>query len=151
MRNLLYFVGAIVLASAVACGGDDTPTNPSATPDTGLSNITTLQITDVVVGTGAEATSGRSVSVYYMGWLYSQSAAGNRGQQFDSNRGGQLLTFTLGTGRVIAGWDQGLVGMKVGGRRTLVIPPSLAYGSGGNPPIPGNATLVFDVELVEVR
>ena len=151
MRNISYLLCAVVLMAAVACGGDDTPTTPSATPETGLSNITTLQITDVRVGTGAEATAGRTVSVDYTGWLYSQSAAGNRGRQFDTSRGRQPISFALGTGRVIAGWDQGLQGMKVGGQRTLVIPPSLAYGSQGNPDIPANATLVFDVELVEVR
>ena len=104
------------------------------------------------VGDGAEATSGRPVTVHYTGWLYSQSAPGNRGSKFDSSRDrNQPFPFTLGVGQVIRGWDQGVAGMKVGGQRTLVIPPGLAYGSQGSGQIPPNATLVFDVELLDVR
>ena len=151
MKYFLYLLSVVVLTASIACG-EDTPTAPSATPETGLSNITTLQITDVKVGDGAEATSGRSVTVHYTGWLYSQSAPGNRGSKFDSSRDrNQPFPFTLGVGQVIRGWDQGVAGMKVGGQRTLVIPPGLAYGSQGSGQIPPNATLVFDVELLDVR
>jgi FKBP-type peptidyl-prolyl cis-trans isomerase len=153
MKYFLYLLTVVAVTASIACG-EDTPTAPSATPETGLSNITTLQITDVKVGDGAEATSGRSVTVHYTGWLYSQSAAGNRGSKFDSSRDrNQPFPFTLGVGQVIRGWDQGVAGMKVGGQRTLVIPPGLAYGSQGSSggQIPPNATLVFDVELLDVR
>lgn len=145
-----------LLGAAIACGGgsDNSPSGngTSSGGDTGASNITTLQVTDVKVGAGAEATPGKTVSVHYTGWLYSESAADHHGRQFDSSRGGQPFSFALGAGSVIKGWDQGVAGMKVGGQRTLVIPPSLAYGSAGYPgSIPGNATLVFDVELLNVQ
>lgn len=147
-RALTCFCVAGLLSVSLACGSNDN--SPSG--ETGASNITTLQITDVTVGTGAEATSGKSVTVHYTGWLYSESAANHHGSQFDSSRGGTPFTFTLGAGGVIKGWDQGIVGMKVGGQRTLIIPPGLGYGSAGYPPrIPGNATLVFDVELLSVQ
>jgi FKBP-type peptidyl-prolyl cis-trans isomerase FkpA len=90
--------------------------------------------------------------VNYTGWLYDPGQAENKGRQFDSSVGRQPFAFRLGAGGVIRGWDQGLVGMRVGGQRRLVIPPELGYGAGGNPPaIPSNATLVFDVELLDVQ
>lgn len=100
-----------------------------------------------------EATNGRLVTVHYTGWLYNQTAPGNKGTKFDSSRDrGTPFSFTLGAGQVIRGWDQGVLGMKVGEQKTLVIPPELGYGSAGFPPvIPPNATLVFDVELLSVR
>jgi FKBP-type peptidyl-prolyl cis-trans isomerase len=149
-RRSFGFIAVLALVGAAsACGGGD---NAPSGNETGASNITTLQITDVKVGSGAEATAGKTVSVHYTGWLYSESAADHHGSQFDSSRGGQPLSFVLGAGSVIKGWDQGIAGMKVGGQRTLVIPPSLAYGSAGYPgAIPGNATLVFDVELLNVQ
>lgn len=106
-----------------------------------------LIVKDVVVGTGAEAKDGDLVSVEYTGKFAN-------GKVFDStdSHGGQPLPFTLGTGQVIPGWDQGVLGMKVGGERTLVIPPALGYGANGFPPvIPANATLYFDVKLVGVQ
>ena len=111
-----------------------------------------LQITDTKAGTGAEATSGLTVSVHYTGWLYSQTAADHRGSKFDSSVDRrEPFEFLLGVGQVIKGWDQGVAGMKVGGQRTLIIPPSLGYGSSGaGRVIPPNATLVFDVELLGV-
>jgi FKBP-type peptidyl-prolyl cis-trans isomerase FkpA len=139
------FLAVTAIATLTACSSSNT----SPTPTTG---VTTLQVVDTRVGTGAEATNGRTLTVHYTGWLYNQNAPGNKGSQFDSSVGGQPFQFVLGAGRVIRGWDQGLVGMRVGGLRTLTIPPSLAYGSAGSPPsIPGNASLVFDVELMNVQ
>jgi FKBP-type peptidyl-prolyl cis-trans isomerase FkpA len=105
-----------------------------------------LEITDTQLGTGAEATAGKNVSVHYTGRL-------TNGSKFDSSLDrGRPFTFKLGAGMVIQGWDQGVAGMKVGGKRTLTIPPELGYGAGGFPPvIPPNSTLVFDVELLDVR
>lgn len=104
-----------------------------------------LEKIDVVVGTGAEAKSGSAVSVHYVGKL-------ENGTVFDSSRErGQPFTFIIGQGKVIRGWEQGVVGMKVGGTRKLVIPPHLGYGESGSPPnIPGNATLFFEIELLHV-
>jgi FKBP-type peptidyl-prolyl cis-trans isomerase len=118
-----------------------------------MDNITSLQITDSKVGTGAEAKSGRQVTVHYTGWLYDQSTADHKGKKFDSSRDrGEPFTFRLGAGEVIRGWDEGVAGMKVGGRRTLTIPPDYGYGArGAGGVIPPNATLVFDVELLDVK
>ncbi|MCY0913377.1 FKBP-type peptidyl-prolyl cis-trans isomerase [Massilia antarctica] len=113
-----------------------------------------LVATDTKVGTGAEATAGSKVFVHYTGWLYKPMATRQRGRQFDSSLSrGAPLEFVLGTGRVIKGWDQGVMGMKVGGKRTLVIPSYLAYGKRGAPGggIPPDADLIFDVELVNVK
>jgi FKBP-type peptidyl-prolyl cis-trans isomerase FkpA len=133
----------IALVAASCGGGDD---SPPAAPSV---NVQYSQ-TDVRVGTGAEATAGRRVTVNYTGWLYSTSAPENKGQQFDSSVGAAPLAFTLGVGQVIRGWDQGVVGMRVGGQRRLVIPPALGYGANGTGPIPPNATLIFDIELLSV-
>ena len=108
-------------------------------------------MTDLTVGTGATATAGHSVSVNYTGWLYDATKPDNKGTQFDSSIGRGPFSFLLGAGQVIAGWDQGVAGMKVGGSRRLIIPPSLGYGASGTGPIPGNATLVFDVTLLGVQ
>ena len=111
-----------------------------------------LLMTDVVIGTGAEATAGQRVSVHYTGWLFDPAAANNRGKKFDSSKDrGDPFRFQLGAGQVIAGWDQGVQGMQVGGTRVLQIPPELGYGArGAGGAIPPNATLVFEVELLEV-
>ena len=108
-----------------------------------------LQYTDSKVGDGAAATAGHKVSVHYTGWLYNN---GQKGAKFDSSLDrGQPFVFTLGAQQVIKGWDEGVAGMKVGGKRTLVIPPELGYGSrGAGGVIPPNATLTFDVELLKV-
>ena len=118
-----------------------------------MDNITSLQITDSKVGTGAEAKSGRQVTVHYTGWLYDAKAADKHGKKFDSSKDhGEPFSFKLGGGQVIRGWDQGVAGMKVGGTRTLVIPSELGYGQrGAGGAIPPNATLLFDVELLEVK
>ncbi len=108
---------------------------------------------DHKIGTGEEATPGMTVSVHYTGWLFDETAPDNKGKKFDSSRDrGSPFSFPLGAGRVIAGWDQGVAGMKVGGQRTLTIPPELGYGQrGAGGVIPPGATLVFDVELLGVH
>jgi FKBP-type peptidyl-prolyl cis-trans isomerase FkpA len=108
-----------------------------------------LKYVDIKVGTGAEAIKGMKVSVHYTGWLY---VNGKRGTKFDSSVDrGQPFSFNLGAGQVIQGWDEGVAGMKVGGKRELFIPPNLGYGAAGAPgAIPPNATLDFEVELLKV-
>ena len=142
MLRLSRFALALLLsATTAACGGgnNDTPTSPSANVPFGT--------VDITVGTGAEATTGRLATVAYAGWLYSATASQNKGSQFDSG----VFTFTVGTG-VIQGFSRGVTGMRVGGQRRVVIPPDLGYGSAGAPPsIPGNATLVFDIELRAIQ
>jgi len=135
----LRFRQTLVLAGLIAgfgCGGGNDVTAPS-------SGVTQLQVTDITVGTGATATAGSRANVDYAVWLYDAAAAENKGTLVDSGS----FAFVLGTGSVIAGFDQGVTGMRVGGRRRLVIPPNLAYGSQGSGPIPPNATLVFEVQL----
>lgn len=133
---------ALLFAASVtasACGGDSsTPTAPSA-------NVP-FSTVDVRVGTGTQATTGSRVTVNYAGYLYSATAAENKGTRFDAG----TLPFTVGTG-VIAGFSQGVVGMRVGGLRRVIIPPSLGYGSQANGSIPANSTLVFDIELTTVQ
>jgi FKBP-type peptidyl-prolyl cis-trans isomerase FkpA len=109
--------------------------------------------TDIVVGKGAEAMPGSKVFVHYTGWLYKPMAPRQRGRQFDSSISrGEPLEFVLGAGRVIKGWDQGIKGMRVGGKRTLIIPSHLAYGSRGAGTMIGpGADLIFDVQLVDVK
>jgi FKBP-type peptidyl-prolyl cis-trans isomerase len=117
------------------------------------SNITELVKQDEQVGSGAEAVAGRPVEVHYTGWLWDESKGDHKGQKFDSSRDrNEPFEFRLGGGQVIRGWDEGVVGMKVGGKRTLTIPPAYGYGARGvGGVIPPNATLIFDVELLKVR
>ncbi|OGN16974.1 MAG: peptidylprolyl isomerase [Candidatus Yanofskybacteria bacterium RIFCSPHIGHO2_02_FULL_50_12] len=105
-----------------------------------------LQIQEIVIGQGKEAKAGDTLAVHYTGWL-------TNGQKFDSSVDrGQPFTFRLGAGEVISGWDQGVAGMKIGGKRKLIIPPALAYGSqGAGGVIPPNATLLFEVELLAIQ
>jgi FKBP-type peptidyl-prolyl cis-trans isomerase FkpA len=111
-----------------------------------------LEIIDVKTGTGKEAVTGSTVTVHYSGWLFDAKAAKNRGAAFDSSVGKSPFSFPLGAKRVIKGWDMGVAGMKIGGKRTLIIPAELAYGErGAGNVIPPNAPLVFDVELLEVK
>ena len=116
-------------------------------------NITKLIKIDRKPGKVDKATAGREVAVHYTGWLYDVSAKDNKGKKFDSSLDrGAPIEFPLGAGMVIDGWEQGIEGMKVGGQRTLIIPPHLGYGAQGAPgAIPPNATLIFDVELMGVR
>lgn len=148
MANQLYKTVVIGIAFALlaSCAqGDDTME--------GRSSITTLMKTDEVTGSGHEAVAGRRVVVHYTGWLYNESKPDKKGSKFDSSRdSGRPFDFRLGRGEVIRGWDEGVAGMKVGGRRTLTLPPDYGYGASGFPPdIPPNATLIFDVELLDVR
>lgn len=131
------FVAVLALLTLAACGGD----GGSTTSPSGGGN---LVIEDLVVGTGATAASGDTVTVHYLGTL-------TNGTKFDSSYDrGTPYSFRLGAGAVIPGFDQGVTGMKVGGKRRLTIPPSLAYGSTGSGLIPPNATIVFEVELVSI-
>ncbi len=143
-----FFRPAFVLAIAVlswttGCGSSTEPTK--------VHDVAALQSVDSVVGTGTEATVGRAITVHYSGWLYDPAAAASKGTAFDTSVGKSPYSFVLGTGSVIQGWDQGVRGMRVGGRRTLTIPSSLAYGSRGSGPIPGGSALVFDIELLLVQ
>lgn len=112
-----------------------------------------LQVQDLVVGTGPEAQAGQNVTVHYTGWLYDASAPEHRGSKFDSSKDrNEPFRFALGAGRVIKGWDEGVAGMHVGGKRVLVMPPHLGYGArGAGGVIPPNATLLFEVELLAVQ
>ncbi len=112
-----------------------------------------FQKIDTTVGTGPEAIVGKTVNVHYTGWMYDENATDNKGRKFDSSRDRDShFSFLLGSGRVIKGWDQGVLGMKVGGHRTLIIPPSMGYGAqGAGNIIPPNATLIFDVELIGLQ
>ena len=112
-----------------------------------------LQKTDISVGTGAEAVKGKAAVVHYTGWLFDPSATDKKGRKFDSSLDRNTpFSFPIGAGRVIRGWDEGVVGMRVGGRRTLVIPPDMGYGSrGAGGVIPPDATLLFEIELLDVK
>ena len=111
--------------------------------------VSELKKIDTVVGDGTAAIAGKEVDVHYTGWLFDENAPDNKGQKFDSSLDrGQLFSFPLGAGHVIKGWDEGIAGMKIGGKRTLIIPAEMGYGArGAGGVIPPNATLVFDVEL----
>jgi FKBP-type peptidyl-prolyl cis-trans isomerase FkpA len=144
LRACRLTVACALVAVPLASGcSDDTPTAPS--------HFAPYSQTDIRLGSGADAVNGSVVSVAYTGWLYNELQPEQKGAQFDSSVGGDPFEFTLGAGQVVEGFDRGIVGMKVGGLRRLVIPPSLGYGEVRNGSIPPNATLVFEVELVEVR
>jgi len=112
-----------------------------------------ILLLDSVIGTGDTASAGQTVSVHYTGWLFDANATDNKGKKFDSSVDrGRPFEFPLGAGRVIKGWDNGFEGMKVGGKRTLIIPPEMGYGErGAGSSIPPNATLLFDVEMLGVK
>jgi FKBP-type peptidyl-prolyl cis-trans isomerase len=152
-RFALVFTLSVVFSVASGCGNSEKSSTSSATSTSSPAKVngqptTTasgLQYWDIVVGTGATAAPGNSVKVHYSGFL-------TTGQKFDSSRDrGEPFSFPLGAGQVIKGWDEGVAGMKVGGQRQLRIPPGLGYGAAGaGGAIPPNATLIFDVELLEV-
>ena len=148
MSRLISFALALMIAAtAAACGGDDNPLAPTPPPPSlGIPFSTT----DIVVGSGAEALNGRRAIVNYTGWLYVTTTADNKGTQFDTGTG--YVRPVLGGGGVIVGFDRGIIGMRVGGQRRVIIPPELGYGTGGNgTAIPGNATLIFELELLSVQ
>ena len=142
-------LGLLVLA-ALAAACSQSSGSGGAGSGGGGQQVTTpsgLKYTDLTVGNGAEAKAGQTAVVHYTGWLMD-------GKKFDSSKDrGQPFSFPLGGGRVIRGWDEGVVGMKVGGKRELIIPPELGYGARGTPggPIPPNATLKFEVELLDLK
>jgi FKBP-type peptidyl-prolyl cis-trans isomerase len=113
-------------------------------------SLSDLKTNDIIVGSGAQAVKGSTVTVHYAGWLYNN---GHRGKKFDSSLdSGQPFTFKLGAGKVIEGWDRGIEGMRIGGKRELTIPPQLGYGDSGAPPdIPPGAILSFEVQLLDVQ
>jgi peptidylprolyl isomerase len=129
------------------------PPNATLVFEVELLNVIKTEVIDTKVGEGEEAQAGQNVSVHYTGWLYDEDAADHKGTKFDSSYDrNEPLDFPLGKGQVIPGWDIGLQGMKVGGQRTLIIPPQMAYGErGAANVIPPNATLIFDVELVAIH
>lgn len=150
MKRTLYFPLALLLSASLF---STSASSEPAAPKMEKRNMTELIKTDVKLGEGALAAAGHDVSVHYTGWLYDDAAANHKGKKFDSSLDrNEPFVFPLGAGRVIKGWDQGVEGMKVGGKRTLVIPSHLGYGArGAGGAIPPNATLVFDVELLGVK
>ncbi len=157
---------ALITCLLVACSQREKPAVPAdenaapeATPSstdqpTAGTETMALQKIELAPGSGAEIKSGQNALVHYTGWLYDAAAPENKGKKFDSSLDrNQPFEFPVGGGFVIPGWDEGVVGMKVGGKRRLVIPPEMGYGAAGagGGLIPGGATLVFDVELVEIR
>jgi len=154
--------GMLIVAALLAFAGHAGGQPPTAAPASSQSSttvskfgakVTELKIVEQKQGTGAEAVAGKVVLVHYTGWLYDPNAADGHGAKFDSSLDRRVpFDFFLGSGKVIKGWDEGVVGMKVGGKRTLVIPPHKAYGArGAGGVIPPDATLVFDVELIDVK
>jgi FKBP-type peptidyl-prolyl cis-trans isomerase FkpA len=140
-----WLLSLFALISLVACS--------APAPQQTRGSVDQLTVVDCLVGTGTEAVAGMKVTVHYTGWLYDETAGNKHGSQFDSSRDqGEPFSFVLGAGNVIAGWDQGVAGMHVGGKRTLLIPAALGYGArGAGDDIPPNASLVFDVELLDVQ
>ena len=136
-------LAVLTVLTAAAAGCTDSPTTPS--------NFSRYSQTDLRVGGGGDAVNGRLLTVHYTGWFYDDRATDKKGPVFESSTGGEPFSFVLGAGEVITGWDLGTNGMRVGGLRRLVIPPSLAYGPTRNGIIPPNATLVFEIELIELE
>jgi len=150
MRGLCFLSGMAILVACGGAGGDKNARGFDASLGVDTTTMTKAPsgfwYSDVAVGQGDEAVPGRTVRVHYTGWLPS-------GKKFDSSRDrGEPFAFTLGSGQVITGWDEGVKGMRVGGRRKLVLPPAMGYGDAGAPPdIPPGSTLVFDVEVLGVQ
>lgn len=150
MRQLGWVCFLLLIIACAACGGDSNDGNggnpASPTPPQGPA---TLQIVDLQVGTGDEANGTKAVQLHYTLWLYDPAGTDSKGARIESSRDrNQPLAFRLGTNAVIPGFEQGVVGTKVGGTRRLTIPPNLAYGAAGNGPIPGNSWIVFEIELL---
>lgn len=159
----MLLVSSLLLALCAGCKAESTAdstaektnsTQVTTKESTAMtSNITELVKKDTVIGTGREAEAGLNVTVHYTGWLYDPSKEDGKGKKFDSSVDrGDPFNFSLGAGQVIQGWDQGFAGMKIGGKRTLIIPAEMGYGArGAGGVIPPNATLIFDVELLGVK
>ena len=153
-RPLHYAALAIVLALFAACGGKQPAALRSATASSALAPAgNVLEIGELRPGSGAAITAGQKAVVQYTGWLYESSAPDKKGKEFDSSRNsGHPFSFVIGAGEVIKGWDQGVLGMKVGERRRLTIPADLGYGDvGSGDVIPPGATLIFDVDLIAIE
>lgn len=150
---LLATLAAAACQSPTTSAAESTAEESAPAPAAEAAPAGGLQITDTVVGDGATAVAGRNIVVHYTGWLFDPAQPDNKGKKFDSSLDrNQPFVFPLGAGRVIQGWDQGFDGMQTGGKRTLVIPPEMGYGArGAGAAIPPNATLLFEVELLEVR
>lgn len=154
MTLVLLAVPLLLLAGLSPAQSPEKAPAAPATQSKMDAKVTQLQKTDTQVGTGSEAVAGKVVVVHYTGWLFDANSTDKKGRKFDSSRDrGTPFSFPLGAGKVIRGWDEGVAGMRVGGRRTLVIPADMAYGSrgAGGGLIPPDAPLVFDVELLEVK
>ncbi|MFM2089144.1 MAG: hypothetical protein RLZZ237_4013 [Pseudomonadota bacterium] len=157
MKSVFQLIASIACAVVLtACGAAASDTKPVVIDP--ATQVAALTVTDLTVGTGATAAAGNNLIVSYTGWLYNSAQPDGKGKQFDASTAGAGFSFVLGRGTVIPGWDQGLVGMKVGGTRRLLIPSSLGYGPGGSPKdsngnqtIPPYAGLVFDVTLISVN
>jgi FKBP-type peptidyl-prolyl cis-trans isomerase FkpA len=142
-RSTAAIFVAMVASALLASACTDAPATPS--PNAPYSQ------TDLVLGTGATATNGGTLTVNYTGWFYDATKPDFKGLQFDSSIGVAPFTFSLGSGQVILGWDQGVAGMREGGQRRLVVPPPLAYGNTRSGIVPPNTTLVFDITLISVQ
>ncbi|ADI28806.1 FKBP-type peptidyl-prolyl cis-trans isomerase [Methylotenera versatilis] len=164
MKLFNFLLASVCVLSLGACKAESTApktstqeasTQTASTKGTSemTAKITELQKIDTQVGTGREAEPGFNVTVHYTGWLYDAAAEGHKGKKFDSSLDRkQPFVFFLGGGQVIQGWDEGFAGMKIGGKRTLVIPSEMGYGArGAGGAIPPNADLIFDVELLDVK
>lgn len=149
IQNRTRALAALALAIALTAGLVSTAITPAAAAEE-TTTASGLKIIDTQVGTGATPKTGQTCVMHYTGWLYED---GKKTTKFDSSVDrGEPFEFPIGTGRVISGWDEGVATMKVGGKRTLIIPPDLGYGaSGAGGVIPPNATLIFDVELLDVK
>ncbi|MGZ8258265.1 MAG: FKBP-type peptidyl-prolyl cis-trans isomerase [Methylotenera sp.] len=152
-NNTLTITLLLACFAATGCKAESTSSTQEKPAMTQSANITELKKIDTQVGTGREAEAGFNVTVHYTGWLYDAAAEGNKGKKFDSSLDRkQPFNFFLGGGQVIQGWDEGVQGMKIGGKRTLIIPSEMGYGArGAGGAIPPNATLIFDVELLDVK
>ena len=142
-------LSTVLVLSVAACNSSKSETGSSGAglAPTGIQTSTPFTQVDLLLGTGAAAGPGNRVTVAYSGWLFDPSQPESKGRQFDQSN---AFTFTLGVGQVIKGWDQGVVGMRVGGQRRLTIPSDLAYGNQAVGTIPANSSLVFDIRLISI-